>query len=441
MPVVVIDDDPTGAQTLRGVPLIFGVDRALISEYLVAGAPVICVLTNSRALSREDAYELNARVASILRSNGTVPLVVSRGDSTLRGHLSVEMQALADALYDGRPESRVFAPAFLEAGRSTSDGIHFVDVEGARVPVAQTPFAQDARFGFHSSDLREYLVEVGAAGDTSEVSVISPSLVAGGAAGVAAAIHEASGDWVVTDLESLADVDLVAAAILDLHEAGHSVLTRCAPSLVRALAGQASSPALTDAQLRAAFPARRGHGLIVVGSHVPQTSAQLNALRRRSDTVFIPADTQALFSNEDGARADLIAAAVTALETADVVLHTPREEIRDASAGGDLARSFSDALCEIVAAITAESTPAWVIAKGGITSHEVAARGLGIRAADVVGQIFDSKVSIVRATHAPERSRGLPYVIFPGNVGAVDALADAVGRLRVLTTPTSEEKQ
>lgn len=80
----------------------------------------------------------------------------------------------------------------------------------------------------------------------------------------------------------------------------------------------------------------------------------------------------------------------------------------------------------------------WVIAKGGITSHETAAQGLGIRSASVVGQLFDGKVSIIRPIEALRRTIDLPYVIFPGNVGGDDDLRIAVERLRRLTF-TDEE--
>ncbi len=72
----------------------------------------------------------------------------------------------------------------------------------------------------------------------------------------------------------------------------------------------------------------------------------------------------------------------------------------------------------------------FVVAKGGITSHDVATRGLGLRRAIVAGQLFDGLVSVFRTVEA-DVAPGLPYVVFPGNVGGEDSLADAIALLTV----------
>ncbi|WP_194396273.1 four-carbon acid sugar kinase family protein [Microbacterium atlanticum] len=439
MTAVIVDDDPTGAQTLRDVALIFGVDPALLNRHLDAGELAVCVLTNSRALSADAARSANQRVAAALRERaGAMPLLVSRGDSTLRGHVAVEVGALRAALPDGAGVRRVFVPAFIEAGRTTRAGRHFVDIAGQPVPVGETPFATDARFGFSSSDLPDFLAEVGAVADAGEVDIVPLELVAEGTDAVASAIANGGGSWTVVDATTVAHIDAIAAALQRLHAAGVPMVVRCAPSLVRALARRDSLPALTDDELRAAFPARRGHGLVVVGSHVPQTTRQLASLTGVTGLARFEAGIDALTSEDPGDRAALVEAVVAALQTNDVVLETPRAEVRDTSAGGDLARRLSDSLCEIVAAVHARAELGWVIAKGGITSHETAAQGLGIRSASVVGQLFDGKVSIIRPIEALRRTIDLPYVIFPGNVGGDDDLRIAVERLRRLTF-TDEE--
>ena len=69
-------------------------------------------------------------------------------------------------------------------------------------------------------------------------------------------------------------------------------------------------------------------------------------------------------------------------------------------------------------------TPAFVVAKGGITSSDVGTKALKVKRADVMGQI---KPGIpVWRTGAESRFPGTPYVIFPGNVGEVQTLREAV---------------
>ena len=74
--------------------------------------------------------------------------------------------------------------------------------------------------------------------------------------------------------------------------------------------------------------------------------------------------------------------------------------------------------------------PAWVVAKGGITSHDVAARGLGIRRATVLGQLFPGLVSVFRPVDAAPEAVGTPYVVFAGNVGDETTLASVIDWFR-----------
>ena len=89
---------------------------------------------------------------------------------------------------------------------------------------------------------------------------------------------------------------------------------------------------------------------------------------------------------------------------------------------------MSAALARTVrAALVAE--PAWILAKGGITAHDVAVHGLGLRRAEVAGQLFPGMVSVFRPIDAAPQAVGVPYVVFAGNVGDDAALAQAVAIL------------
>ena len=120
-----------------------------------------------------------------------------------------------------------------------------------------------------------------------------------------------------------------------------------------------------------------------------------------------------------------------ALREQDVLLYTSRELRRGEDADDSLAiaRRVSTAVTEVVSAAL-DARPAWVLAKGGITSHDVAVRGLGIRRAEVLGQLLDGMVSVFRPVEADERAIGTPYVVFAGNVGDEGTLAEIVQRFR-----------
>ena len=90
-----------------------------------------------------------------------------------------------------------------------------------------------------------------------------------------------------------------------------------------------------------------------------------------------------------------------------------------------VARAVSDALVAIVRGV--EARPDFVVGKGGITSSDVGTLGLGAERATVLGQVRPG-VPVWRL--GPEsRFPGLPYIVFPGNVGDAESLADIVTEL------------
>jgi uncharacterized protein YgbK (DUF1537 family) len=107
--VLALDDDPTGTQTVRDVPVLTRWSVAALRELLASEEPVACLLTNSRSLGRADAERLARDIGSLLREAALGASrawsVVARSDSTLRGHSPAEVDALAIAL--GMPEARV----------------------------------------------------------------------------------------------------------------------------------------------------------------------------------------------------------------------------------------------------------------------------------------------------------------------------------------------
>ena len=126
--LVVLDDDPTGAQTVHGVPVLTEWDVDTLSEEL-ARSPVFYILTNSRGLAEREATalagEIGGRLAQAAERSGRAYALASRSDSTLRGHYPAEVEALAEAVGGGF-DGVIFAPFFEEGGRFTIDDVHYV---------------------------------------------------------------------------------------------------------------------------------------------------------------------------------------------------------------------------------------------------------------------------------------------------------------------------
>ncbi|MDW8571848.1 nucleotide-binding domain containing protein [Staphylococcus shinii] len=104
----------------------------------------------------------------------------------------------------------------------------------------------------------------------------------------------------------------------------------------------------------------------------------------------------------------------------DVVVYTSRDVIKTADLTNNLSIStnISNALVGIVQGLKVK--PRFIIAKGGITSSDVATKGLNIKKACVIGQITQGVP--VWLTGEEAKYNQMPYVIFPGNIGDEDTL-------------------
>jgi len=433
---VVLDDDPTGSQCVHDVELVVGTGDAL-ARAVREPASTAFVLTNTRSMGEGQAVEATTAAADDVNRLATRlegPLsIVSRGDSTLRGHVAAELAAL-DAAYrrgsGGGYDALLIAPAYLEAGRFTAADVHWATVGGTPVPVGETEFSRDATFGYRSSDLREY-VEEQTRGRVRRDAVMSLSLDdirIGGPGRVAELLSSArDGRYVVVNATDYADLDVVALAVAELMAAGHAFGVRCGPSFVPALAGIAPRDVLASSELSP--EGSRGHGLVVVGSHVGLTTTQVVAAQARGGLSTVEVDAAALVDPVQARRQHerCVAAATEALQTSDVLLMTSRQLRRsdDAQASLAISRGVSAAVSDIVRDVLA-ARPAWVVAKGGITSHDVAVHGLGLKRGVVLGQLLPGMVSVVRPLDAAAEAVGMPYVVFAGNVGGEDTLADIV---------------
>ncbi len=440
-----LDDDPTGSQAVHGVTAVLTHESR---EYLagLADPGATCfVLTNTRSLVEPDAATLTRRVARdlyrVAERLGAPLEVVSRSDSTLRGHLVAEISALDAARREtvGRGVDGVlFVPAFIEAGRFTAGDRHHAVVDGRAVPVGQTEFARDPTFGYRSSDLRDHLVER-SGGRIARDDVLSLSLDVirrGGPDRVAQMLAGVrDGRFVVVNATGYADLEVVVLGLLEAQRTGRTFLYRSGPSFVRALAGLEPRGPLTGDEI-AAPPGR--HGLVAVGSHVGLTNRQLAALRTRRELVEVTLDAAAVVdpASSAGHVAEAAAEVRKGLATSDVLLVTGRDVLRSGPDGAlAISRTVSQAVADVVRACLS-ARPGWIVAKGGLTSHDIAVRGLGIRRAVVLGQLFPGLVSVLRPVDAAPHAVGMPYVVFAGNVGGPQALLDVVERLRPGSGPS-----
>lgn len=436
--LIVLDDDPTGTQSVADLPVLTRWDVADFAWALDQDAAAVYVLTNTRSLEPERAAERNREVVrnALAAASGRPLGFVSRGDSTLRGHFPLETDVIASELAAsgaGEIDGVVIVPAFPDAGRVTVGGVHYMRARAELVPIAETEFARDSTFGYANSELARWVEEKTRGRESADrVIVLDLGIVRAGAESIADALAATSDRQpVVVDAVGEGDLRLLALG-LDLAERrGKRFLYRVGPPFVRARIGQEPHAPLTGAEVFGDRRPATAGGLIVVGSHVGLTSRQLAVLRReRPDAVTFEIDVDAVIAATGAGYLEAVAADVAdALAHGDAIVHTSRTLVKtdDPEESLDISRRVSAAVVDVVRRTLARRAPRFVIAKGGITSSDVAAHGLAIRHATVRGPMLPGIVSLWEPADGP--AAGIPYVVFAGNVGDDDSLARVVDAL------------
>lgn len=426
--IIVLDDDPTGSQTVHSCLLLTRWDVATLKSALADAAPLFFILTNTRGMDAERAAAVTREVCENLRLaladfSGPV-LFVSRSDSTLRGHYPVETDVMNAVL--GPFDATLLTPAFFEGGRITRDSTHYLIVDGKPVPTHETEFARDSVFGYRTAFLPDYVAEkTGGRVAAEAVARLTLADLRSGQAGTwLNGLHDNRVG--VVDGESMDDYRVFADAALKAAADGKRWLFRSAASLLTALAKLPPQP--VSAESFATLVRDGRPGVIVVGSHVAKTTAQLTVLLKQRGVVGLPLDVARL----PGARAamvDELAASIAHAHARGLtpVVFTSRTELQfaDVAARLTFGEAVSGTLMDVVKRLP--PTLGFLVSKGGITSNDVLSTGLALTASRVLGQILPG-VTVVQ-TPSGHRLPHLPVVIFPGNVGGDDALAEAYRRL------------
>ncbi|GAA5187454.1 four-carbon acid sugar kinase family protein [Rugosimonospora acidiphila] len=396
-PVLVLDDDPTGTQAAADVPVLL---RPADVSPTLGGRPAAYLLTNTRALGREEAVALVA--AARHRAGPGVELVL-RGDSTLRGHVFPEMRAL------GLDEAvGLIVPAFPAAGRVTLGGVHYLTTGGAPVNVADTEFARDPVFGFSARTMREWVAELGG---ERPVELVGPAAPGDERADAIrdALLGTPDGGIVVPDVCEDTDFAPIMAGLRAARLRGRRVVVRCAAPLAALIAG-------VPGRLVPPSEAGATRLLIVCGSHTAAATAQLDGVRDLTPPHLV-VPTDALFgeARQDAVRSVVEAARGQLAGTGVTVVTTERRRRPEHGALSDGATVMAGLMA--VTRCLAPEVDA-IVAKGGITSAEVVTSGLGASEATVLGQI-EVGISLWQVGD-------VPVAVVPGNIGDAGTLARMV---------------
>lgn len=433
--IIVLDDDPTGVQTVHGISVYTDWTPESIEAGFAEENSMFFILTNSRGFTAAETEQAHKDIANVIQQTANKQnkefIIISRGDSTLRGHYPLETEVLKDTVESQsatRFDGEVIMPFFKEGGRFTINNVHYVQDEEVLVPAGETEFAKDRTFGFKASHLGEWAEEKsnGACKAEDAVYLSLESIRALDLDGLVSQLMDVKDfNKIIVNAVDYVDVKVVVIALIRALNQGKQFMFRSAAALTKIIGGVSDKGLLTKAELMQE-ESKHG-GLIMIGSHVKKTTEQLEALKTSDFIEFIefdvhlvlnPAEFEAeieriIEKSESLIRNGQTVAVYTKRARLDLGENKKEEELK-------LSVKISDAVTSIVKRL--EVRPSFIIAKGGITSSDIGTNGLSVKRATVAGQI---KPGIpVWLTGSESKFPGMAYVIFPGNVGTKTTLKE-----------------
>ncbi len=414
--IVVLDDDPTGVQTVHDISVYTNWTKDSIAKGFAEENKLFYILTNSRGFTKAQTEQAHKEIAAVVdevsKETGKEYIFISRSDSTLRGHYPLETTILREAYEKntGKPvDGEILCPFFKEGGRFTIDDIHYVKDGATLVPAAETEktngaYQKETVTSISLKDLREMRL------DDIEQQLISVT----------------DFNKIIVNAIDYTDIKVFCIALFRAMSKGKNFLFRTAAAIVKVMGGVPDQPLLTREQMVVAETANGG--IIVVGSHTEKTTKQVELLKENKGIAFVELDATLVkdapaFAKEVERCLALEEKYLKAGTT--VCVYTTRALITAGSGDKEddlrLAVKISDAVQSLVGRLSV--VPSFVIAKGGITSSDIGTKALAVQKANVLGQI---KPGIpVWQTGAESKFPLTPYVIFPGNVGEAATLKEA----------------
>ena len=435
--IIVLDDDPTGVQTVHDISVYTDWSEESIYSGFNEENRLFYILTNSRGFTVEQTTkchtEIIERVNKISQETGKEYMIISRGDSTLRGHYPLETELLRKGFEaDGKKhiDGEIICPFFKEGGRFTIDNVHYVKTGDELVPAGQTEFAKDKTFGYASSNLCEYIEEkTQGKYKAQDVTIISLDELRN------VKIDEVTEKLlkvnnfrkIVVNAIDYCDLKVFAIALYKAMKQGKNYMFRVAAAIVKVVGGISDKPLLTRKDM--VIKETSNGGIVVVGSHTQKTTSQVEELKKLKDLIFIEFNSDLVLDEKAFEKeiTDTLAKEEKFIgEGKTVVVYTKRKllVVENDTKEEALIRSvkISDAVQSLVGKLNI--IPAFVIAKGGITSSDVGTKALHVKRANVLGQI---RPGIPVWKQGEESSFPMtPYIIFPGNVGEITTLREAV---------------
>ena len=432
--IFLMDDDPTGSQTVRNVAMLSDWSVESLKKELDSDELATFIQVNTRAYPENEVKNIIKEVTSnILEATSRSPkdpVVIFRSDSTLRGHFPLEMDVFSDTVRSINNETYdalIFIPFFIQGRRYTFNDVQYTLEGNTLIPVGDTSFSNDPAFSYKSSNLKKWMEEKykGKIKAEDVVSISIEDIRLGGPQRVEKILKSLNNQTIcIVNAMDMTDLHVFTLGLLRAERKGSKFSYRTAASFVKARIGQSEYPFLTRDEI---VNHNSNGALLIVGSHVPGTTLQLNKLIKSTDINPIELNVHKILNGNYEEKLIIKQIDESLCNGEDVVLYTSREVVVGNSPEEYLVigKKITNSIVNIVKNISAE--PSYILSKGGMTSSSVTKEALNIRRATIPGQIF-SGVLVMKMEQA-SKYPGAHLVLFPGNVGDEDAILNVYTQL------------
>lgn len=439
--IVVLDDDPTGVQTVHDIYVYTSWDEDTVTKGFLDENSMFFILTNSRGFTSDETKKVHEEIGKTLekvsKATGKDYILISRSDSTMRGHYPLETMTLKNTIEkmsDKKFDGEIMSPFFMEGGRYTVENVHYVKEGQELVPAGDTEFAKDKTFGYKSSHIGEYIEEKTSgkfkAEDTIYITLKElRSLDITGITNKLLAVQDFN--KIVLNAIDYSDVKVFIVAYIQALLQDKNFMFRSAAAVPKVLGGVTDVGLLKKEQL--IEEDNKNGGIVLIGSHVNKTTLQFEELKNTVQPMEFIEFNQHLVVKENELEKEVERVINLAEEKIrsgqNVVVYTKRErfdlDTDDKNKQLEISVKISDAVTSVIGKLGVK--PSFIIAKGGITSSDVGTKALKVKKALVMGQV---KPGIpVWMTGEESRFSQMPYIIFPGNVGEIETLKEIVDLL------------
>ena len=437
--IIVLDDDPTGVQTVHNVSVFTDWSEESIRNGFKEKNKMFFILTNSRGFSEKETIKAHSEIGKIIeevamKENKSYQ-IISRSDSTLRGHYPLETETIRKAIEENTNiiiDGEIIIPFFKEGGRFTINDVHWIEDNGRLIPSGETEFAKDTTFGYKNSNLKLWVEEktLGRYKSDDIISISLDMIRNQGYNEIAKVLVGAKQfQKIIVNAFDYPDLIIFTIGLILAEQQGKKFLYRTAASFVKVRGGVSDREFLTKEEL---VKYNNKGGLIIVGSHVERTTRQLNTAMELEHLKTVELSVPKVISNE---AEDEISRVSNMVENEisngnTILVYTSRSVVKVSQKVSEknleVSIKVSEALVNIVKSLNI--APSFIIVKGGITSSDIGTKGLGVKRALVAGQI---KPGIpVWITDKESKFSEIPYIIFPGNVGNDDTLKEIIDELQ-----------